>query len=119
MTEHILATKRHRWPKHPKDPARPNAIPCTHGDRCLDCGLANTEPKPWPACSPRDRDIYAATEILSRHRHILPSDVLRTLQGIYCCASAARFGELYETWWIERDLSTHDVARCEKALADD
>ncbi len=45
-------TKRHRWPTHPKDPARPNLVPCRNGDRCLDCGMSILEPSPRPPCTP-------------------------------------------------------------------
>lgn len=46
------ATKRHRWPQHPKDPARPLAIPCRSFDRCLDCGTPYRQ-SPKPPCEPK------------------------------------------------------------------
>lgn len=60
--------------------------------------------------------IYDAVEVLYAHRHTLPNDALRSLQGIYLCASAARFGELYEPIDEEEFRATyldHDVAGCE------
>jgi hypothetical protein len=56
-----------------------------------------------------------AAAVLYRHRHRLSPDILRTIQEVWVCASAARYGEPYETWWVE-DLdaySDHDVAECE------
>ena len=60
-------------------------------------------------------DVYAAIEVLFRHRHTLPNDVLRTLQCIWTCCSAARFGEPYERFWIDSDdrYRSHNTAECE------
>jgi hypothetical protein len=50
----------------------------------------------------RNISLYDAIELLFVHRHVIPSDALRSLQDIYTCASANRFnGEPYETWWME------------------
>lgn len=59
--------------------------------------------------------VYEAVEVLFAYRHHLPNDVLRSLQGIYLCASAARFGEFYETWWVEDAslIRDHNTADCE------
>lgn len=60
--------------------------------------------------------VYAACAVLFRCRHELPSDILRSLADIWICASAARFGAPFETWWwddqdeVYRD---HDTAECE------
>ena len=61
--------------------------------------------------------VREAVAVLSAARHELPSDVLRSLQGIWMCASAARFGEPYEAWptWEEMaaEIREHDTAACE------
>lgn len=56
-----------------------------------------------------------AVAVLFAARHTLAPDILRSLQDIWACASAARYGEPYESWWLE-DLDAyrdHDVAACE------
>jgi hypothetical protein len=60
--------------------------------------------------------VYAATAVLFHHRHELPNDVLRSLADIWMCASAARFGQPFETWWWDdKDpvYRTHHTAECE------
>lgn len=60
-------------------------------------------------------DPQQAAAVLYRHRHRLTPNILRTIQDVWVCASAARYGEPYETWWVE-DLGRyldHDVAKCE------
>jgi hypothetical protein len=58
--------------------------------------------------------IYEATEVLFASRHVLPSDVIRSLADIYTCASAARYGEPHETGWLDPDrFRDHDTAECE------
>lgn len=47
----------------------------------------------------REMDPYRAVEVLFRCRHQLPPDILRSLAGIWCCASAAKYGEPYEPFW--------------------
>jgi hypothetical protein len=61
-------------------------------------------------------EITAAVDVLYRHRHALPNDVLRSLQSIWACASAARFGEPYERFWIglEDSIREHNTAECEE-----
>src|SRR5581483_7664097 len=44
---------------------------------------------------------YQAVSILHQHRHHLTPDILRTIQDIWVCASAARYGAPYETGWAE------------------
>src|SRR5262245_46228897 len=42
-----------------------------------------------------------AVEVLFHWRHTLTPDLLRSLQNIYLCASAARYGAPHETDWVE------------------
>lgn len=62
-------------------------------------------------------NVYDAVEMLTRHRHRLPSDILRSLESIWTCASAARFGEPYEKFWLHDNFQSrfqgHDVEKCE------
>jgi hypothetical protein len=63
--------------------------------------------------------VHDAVEVLFANRHTLPNDVLRSLANIWICASAARFGEPYETYWWDADsprFRDHDVPRCEAGL---
>ena len=63
---------------------------------------------------PSERAVYRAVQVLFSARHSLRSDILRSLDNIVFCASAARFGEPYER--LTRDLAEyveHDTARCE------
>ena len=59
--------------------------------------------------------VKEAIEVLFRDRHYLEPDVLRSLQDIYLCASAARYGQAYESQWADDPAfySEHDVADCE------
>ena len=58
--------------------------------------------------------IVEAVDVLFQHRHNLTPDVLRSLQDIYVCACAARYGEDYESGWLdEADFANHDVSECE------
>lgn len=60
--------------------------------------------------------IYEAIDALYVMRHHLSSDAIRSLQGIYRCAAAARYGQPHETGWVEDDPAfyvTHDVTECE------
>ena len=69
---------------------------------------------PW--ASTRPLGIYEACDVLYRARHQLPPDVLRTIQSVWHCASAARYGEPYEAWDIGGDAefyATHSAAECE------
>lgn len=58
--------------------------------------------------------LYDAIEVLYFSRHSLPSDVLRSIQDIYTCASAnRRNGEPFETWWFEPEhFRKHNTAEC-------
>jgi rubrerythrin len=58
-------------------------------------------------------EIVDAANLLYRHRHTLPNDVLRSIQSIYDCASAARFGERYEAPADDDFYREHDTAECE------
>jgi hypothetical protein len=58
-------------------------------------------------------EVYAAVETLFRHRHTLPNDALRTVQCIYDCCSAARFGERYEAPTDADFYHSHDTVECE------
>jgi len=58
--------------------------------------------------------VYEAVEVLFLHRHSLPADVLRSMQSIYLCASAAQYGEPYERGWLdEEEIASHDLSECE------
>jgi len=58
--------------------------------------------------------VYEAVAVLFAARHTLPSDVLRSLQDIWICASAARFGEPYEGWEVDAQAyRDHNVVACE------
>lgn len=60
-------------------------------------------------------DPQQAAAVLYRHRHRLSPDILRTIQDVWVCASAARYGEPFETGWAEDPTAyrDHDVADCE------
>jgi len=60
--------------------------------------------------------ITEAVDVLFRNRHHLAPDALRSLQSIYLCASAARYGEPHEAGWLEdaEFYAAHDVAGCEE-----
>jgi hypothetical protein len=64
--------------------------------------------------------VTEAVEVLFRNRHHLTPDVLRSLQDIYLCASAARYGQAYESQWVDAPVfySEHDVADCEAGDAE-
>ena len=58
--------------------------------------------------------VQEAVEVLFAERHHLGPDVLRSLQGIWDCASAARYGEPYERWGYDPEFyAAHDTAECE------
>jgi hypothetical protein len=64
--------------------------------------------------------VYEAVNTLFTFRHSLTPDVLRSLADIWVCASAARWGKPYETWWLDMDdpevadmYTGQDVAECE------
>lgn len=83
----------------------------TEGDNSM-TGIVHTDP-PHAAIG-----IGEAIEVLYAHRHTLPADVLRSLQSIYLCASAAQYGEPYEQGWLDvEDFRTyygdHNAAECE------
>jgi len=64
---------------------------------------------------PAADDVAGAIDVLFRHRHELTPDALRSLQDIWACGSAARYGQPYETWFTD-DLefyANHDTATCE------
>ena len=65
--------------------------------------------------------ITEALDILFYARHHLEPDTLRSLQNIYLCASAARYGEPHEAGWVEdaEFYATHDVAECEAPPPDE
>jgi hypothetical protein len=59
--------------------------------------------------------VQEAIDVLFEHRHHLDPDVLRSLRDIWDCASAARYGEPYETWDTDPEFyATHDTAECEQ-----
>lgn len=59
-----------------------------------------------------------AVAALFRARHSLPADVLRSLQDIWFCASAAQYGEAHEDPpWEPEDFREHDTAECEEENA--
>jgi len=59
--------------------------------------------------------VAQAIEVLFRHRHHLDPSALRSLRDIWDCASAARYGEPYETWDPDPEFyATHDTATCEE-----
>lgn len=61
-----------------------------------------------------DLTYVEAIDVLSRDRHALPNDALRSLQSILFCASAARFGEPYEDDLMSaEDYAAHNTAECE------
>lgn len=47
--------------------------------------------------------------------HRLSPDTLRTIRNVWVCASAARYGRLVETGWVEDPdaYSEHDASDCE------
>jgi hypothetical protein len=55
-----------------------------------------------------------AVDVLFRERHRLAPDILRSLQDIWNCASAARYGEPCEDWAYGTEFyAGHDTADCE------
>lgn len=61
-------------------------------------------------------DPYGVVELLADYRHNLPTDILRSLAGIWFCASAARFGRPHEPFWEDHDAAAyaeHNDAECE------
>jgi len=82
-----------------------------------------TEGDAWRALQERAQAqctgaVYEAINVLYVHRHSLPTDVLRSMQSIYLCASAARYGALHEVGWLDEDefradYGDHDSAQCE------
>jgi hypothetical protein len=60
--------------------------------------------------------VQEAIDVLFSHRHHLTPDALRSLQDIWACGSAARYGEPYETWFTDDPefYATHDIAECEQ-----
>lgn len=67
-------------------------------------------------------DHVDAANLLHACRHQLPNDVLRSLQSIWFCASAARFGQPYEPFWEDQDAAAyaeHNTAECEAGNAAD
>jgi hypothetical protein len=60
--------------------------------------------------------VQEAIAVLFQQRHQLTPDVLRSLQDIWACGSAARYGEPYETWFFDDPefYATHDTAACEQ-----
>jgi hypothetical protein len=56
-----------------------------------------------------------AIEVLFRERHRLAPNIIRSLQDIWACASAALYGEPYETWFLDDPefYAAHDIAECE------
>lgn len=56
---------------------------------------------------------YEAVEVLYRNRHNLPSDLIRTLQAIWICRSAAYYQGPGEKFWEDFDWSIHNVGQCE------
>jgi hypothetical protein len=60
-----------------------------------------------------------AIEVLFAERHSLGPDVLRSIQHIWHCASAARYDGPYEAWDYGPDFyADHDTAECEDDTAD-
>ena len=68
-----------------------------------------------PAEAAPEAALADAIDVLYRHRHELDPSALRSLQDIWACASAARYGQPYETWFTEdaEFFATHDTAACE------
>jgi hypothetical protein len=66
-----------------------------------------------------DKDpVVAATDRLFANRHHLPPDILRSLEGLLFCASAARYGQPYERFWehggwSDEAFTAHHTACCE------
>jgi NTP pyrophosphatase (non-canonical NTP hydrolase) len=60
-------------------------------------------------------DLQQAAAVLYLHRHRLSPDMLRTIQDLWVCASAARYGGPFETGWADDPdaYSEHDVRECE------
>ena len=53
--------------------------------------------------------VVAAVDLLFRYRHELDPSMLRSLQNIWHCASAARYGRPYEDWDYGPEFyATHD-----------
>ncbi|MDW3849678.1 hypothetical protein NMK34_23980 [Micromonospora sp. BRA006-A] len=72
----------------------------------------------WLAHGTPGVTVHDAVEVLYAHRHTLPADILRSLQSIYLCASAANYGQPYEQGWLDegeylQDYGDHTVAGCE------
>jgi hypothetical protein len=58
--------------------------------------------------------VQEAVGVLFARRHHLGPDVLRSLQDIWACASAARYGGPYEAWDFDPEFyATHDTTECE------
>lgn len=60
-------------------------------------------------------DLRQAAAVLYLHRHRLSPGILRTIQNVWVCASAARYGGPLGTGWAEDPdaCSEHDVSECE------
>jgi hypothetical protein len=68
-----------------------------------------------PAGAAPEVTLTDAIDVLFRHRHELTPDALRSLQDIWACGSAARYGQPYETWFTDDPefYASHDTAACE------
>jgi hypothetical protein len=60
-----------------------------------------------------ENPVYAATEILFAARHRLPGDVIRSLDSILFCASAALYGQAEGFEHDPDEYGEHDVQECE------
>jgi len=75
--------------------------------------VIHRDPDPGMNDPSTESEVYNAVEVLFRYRHLLPNDVLRSVQSIYGCTSAARFGEEYEPMPGADFYREHDTAKCE------
>ena len=57
--------------------------------------------------------VYAAVEILFTARHRLPGDVIRSLDCILFCASAALYGQAEGFEHEPAEYAEHDSRECE------
>jgi hypothetical protein len=66
-----------------------------------------------------ENPIYAAVELLFTARHRLPGDVIRSLDSILFCASAALYGGPEGYVPDPQEWAEHTVAGCEAGGSED